>query len=354
MIFHDGTSVFYRNIRSYFLLTIVFIVVSFLSIVTINKVVSGGSSFDISSFLSFQIILIIIIFLLIYYLLDGLRVFFIAKSLHVEISFKLLFNLVFINIFVSNITPFASGGGVAQIYYLNKNGVSIGNATAITTLRTVLAIAFFFITIPVVFFFEDKTDNIPHYLGLITYSLMLTFFYFFILLIIIFKNKWLKMVIYKLLFILRHKRLITRRRFKKVSYFLFKEVTIFVHSMIYFFKGNVYDMLLSVLFTALYLITLFSFSIILFNSLGYNLSFTTIVSFNILITFIMYFAPTPGASGIAEGAYSYMFSNLVDKSDIVSLTFAWRFITTYIGMLIGLAIFYIQAFKKENIFDDDK
>ena len=41
----------------------------------------------------------------------------------------------------------------------------------------------------------------------------------------------------------------------------------------------------------------------------------------------MYFAPTPGSSGVAEGAFILLFSSDVGKGDLVSLTFVWRLFT---------------------------
>jgi hypothetical protein len=44
-----------------------------------------------------------------------------------------------------------------------------------------------------------------------------------------------------------------------------------------------------------------------------------------------------------------MFSSFIEKNDIVSLTFLWRFFTMYIGMLIGLIIFYLEISRNKNI-----
>ena len=59
----------------------------------------------------------------------------------------------------------------------------------------------------------------------------------------------------------------------------------------------------------------------------------------------MYFAPTPGATGVAEGSYSLLFTRFVNSSDIVPLIFAWRFLTKYIGMIIGMILFFTGFIK---------
>ena len=96
---------------------------------------------------------------------------------------------------------------------------------------------------------------------------------------------------------------------------------------------------------------LFSFSIVLIRALGYKVPVLTILAFQVVVTFFMYFAPTPGAAGVAEGGYGLLFAQLVHKQDIALLTLSWRFLTIYIGVLIGIFIIYREIFsgkKGEN------
>jgi hypothetical protein len=62
----------------------------------------------------------------------------------------------------------------------------------------------------------------------------------------------------------------------------------------------------------------------------------------------MYFAPTPGAAGVAEGGYGLLFSQLVQKQDIALLTLAWRFLTIYVGVVIGIVVMYREMFKRKK------
>ena len=89
------------------------------------------------------------------------------------------------------------------------------------------------------------------------------------------------------------------------------------------------------------------FPVILIKGINSSISTTQIISIQILLTFVTYFAPTPGATGVAEGGFTLMFSNFVEKNDILSLTFSWRFFTMYLGMIIGLTIFYFEIFKNK-------
>ncbi len=58
----------------------------------------------------------------------------------------------------------------------------------------------------------------------------------------------------------------------------------------------------------------------------------------VVTTFVMYFSPTPGASGVAEGAFGFLFAGLVSDDHLVQVTLAWRFLTIYLGMAIGVFV----------------
>ena len=69
-------------------------------------------------------------------------------------------------------------------------------------------------------------------------------------------------------------------------------------------------------------------------------------------TFIMYFAPTPGASGISEGVFGSFFNDILANNHLLLVTFSWRFLTIYLGMLLGLFIlqrYLVQSAKVQGI-----
>jgi hypothetical protein len=82
--------------------------------------------------------------------------------------------------------------------------------------------------------------------------------------------------------------------------------------------------------------------------LGYHIPFLTVLAFQVVVTFFMYFAPTPGAAGIAEGGYGFFLTHLVQKKDITFLTLSWRFLTIYIGVIIGIMIIYRELFNRQK------
>lgn len=262
-----------RKTKRYLYLTILFIMISFLSFITVYHIVS------------------------------------------VKLSY--IFKLSFINIFISNITPFATGGGFAQIYFLNKKGISVGQATAASTIRTVTPMIFFAIVTPLILIFDKGIlQFMPERNNIILLALIAIYFYaLYRVYRLIMNTEQVKRILYKALNWLGNKGIIKAERKDKLIKVILKEID--------------------------------RFSLI--QGLNPGVSSIEIILSQIVVTLIMYFSITPGATGIAEGGFVIMFARFVDQADIVSLTFGWRFFTVYIGMIIGLFIFYKEIFLNNKI-----
>jgi hypothetical protein len=185
-----------------------------------------------------------------------------------------------------------------------------------------------------------------HYLYLyliIFIGLYISVFYF-----LIFKNQLLMKLIYKILSFLKDRHLLTKKRFKIIIRFTFQHLKLFAEDLAFFIQGKKIYVFLAIFFTIIFLLAEFSFSYLLLIGLGYQIPFVHIVSLQILVVFIMYFAPTPGAAGIAEGGYSLLFSRFVDRNDIFPLLFYWRFFSKYIGIFIGVLVFIYFVLRGDS------
>jgi uncharacterized protein (TIRG00374 family) len=74
--------------------------------------------------------------------------------------------------------------------------------------------------------------------------------------------------------------------------------------------------------------------------LGLPADFTEILLLQTLISFLLYFAPTPGASGLAELTSAAVMSIYVPRELTPSYTLIWRFINSYATVIVGSLIFW--------------
>ncbi|HYT82123.1 MAG TPA: lysylphosphatidylglycerol synthase transmembrane domain-containing protein [Gemmatimonadales bacterium] len=74
--------------------------------------------------------------------------------------------------------------------------------------------------------------------------------------------------------------------------------------------------------------------------LGIPADFFDILLLQTLITFLLYFAPTPGASGLAELLSAAVMSLYVPRELTPSYTLIWRFINSYATVIVGSLLFW--------------
>ena len=74
--------------------------------------------------------------------------------------------------------------------------------------------------------------------------------------------------------------------------------------------------------------------------LGIPANFVDILLIQTLITFLLYFAPTPGASGLAELLSAAVMSLYVPREMTPSYTLIWRFINCYATVAVGALLFW--------------
>ena len=72
----------------------------------------------------------------------------------------------------------------------------------------------------------------------------------------------------------------------------------------------------------------------------------------IFLNMLLYFTPTPGGSGIAEGGFVLLFSGTVPQGTVGIVAVCWRLIAEYIPFLIGfyytVKVFGVTFLRKKQ------
>ncbi|TDO73354.1 hypothetical protein DFR79_1395 [Halanaerobium saccharolyticum] len=329
----------YFNIKTSLLYFGLFLLISAGTLYYIKNVFSQGSNLNIIFTFPDQILMALGGLLFSYFIIDGLRLYFVLKTLNAEISFWNVYKLVFINIFISNITPMATGGGFAQIYFLQRKGIPLGKSSAAVLIRTLLSASMLFLSVPLIVFRNQSMLNLLPGDYIFVYLAIFVGLYVLLFYFLIFKVRSIMKLIYKIFYFLKSKHLMSKKRFRKIIRYIFKHLELFSEDLAFFIQGKKIFVFLTFFFTIMFLLAEFSFSYLILKGMGYEIAFSRILTLQVIVVFIMYFAPTPGAAGIAEGGYSLLFARFVNQSDLFPLLFYWRFFTKYVGIFIGVFVF---------------
>jgi len=251
-------------------------------------------------------------------------------------TFGAAFKANLANIFLAAATPFQTGGGVAQLWVLNYYGVSYAAGLTVSILNFVATLTLLLLAASAVL------TNLPgrlidsHSLVLVLDISRFAFYFTFVVLVLFLVRpgifgRFVKAVLGSLSRRLPHHAGRINRWRGRIMDFIEQYQGHLLH---YWNHGKTVLFWNFVLTLILYLNKCVIAYVILLG-LGIPADFFDVILLQMLIIFFLYFAPTPGASLIAETGMSAVMSLIVPAYALSVFTVMWRFFTTYFGVLLG-------------------
>ena len=245
--------------------------------------------------------------------------------------------------FLSGVTPFTSGGWPLQIYYLTTKGLTLGEATMVPAVRSLVKTIMFGALSPFLFIIFKKELNTYYkfpdyliYIGLFLSILLIIGF----LLVARYPYITRKILIKVLLF-----------RWVRNKKFLRKFIILTVRELINFqLSGKIliekwFYVLWIALLTVIFWIIQFAIPILILKGLSGSVPIKEMIVAQIILNFIVPFSPTPGGSGAAELGFAGIFSPFVSGYLLGAFTTLWRFVTFYITLIAG-GIYFSKMLRK--------
>ncbi len=263
-----------------------------------------------------------------------------------KLSWGKAFNIIMLWEFTSAITPSAIGGTSVAIFFLNKEGISIGRSTAVVMVTSFLDELYFILTFPLILFLFGRSDifamgatptELPWYqnsfflLAITGYILKLI--YTLILSYGLFFNprglKWLLLWLFKLPIIRKWRPqanesgsdlIETSREFS--SWPLKKWLQAFGAT---FFSWTARYWVVNTL-----IITFLGV-----RWMGLEEHFQVFAK-QLVMWIMMLISPTPGGSGFAEYVFKEFLEGFIPSGTGVALAFFWRLVSYYPYLLLGV------------------
>ncbi len=255
---------------------------------------------------------------------DGSRLMHLVRISHENIRFCQAVQVIFGNYFLALLTPGATGGAVAQLMFLRHANVPTGKAAVLVIVRTLLSIFFLVLCMP--FIFMHDAGIVP---GISNEWLMgITLVALVVILFLIFSARggYLDRI-----FLSVAKRFGTKKR--RQAFALLRDTK----SAVALLAASPKDMFIVFVESGLNLLCIYAIVPCLLLGLGVvDADWYTIMGRMIFLNMLLYFMPTPGGAGIAEGGFVYLFSETVPAGTVGIVAVSWRLIAEYIPFLIGL------------------
>ena len=255
---------------------------------------------------------------------DGSRLMHMVKISHEKITLYQAVQVVFGNYFLALLTPGATGGAVAQLMFLRHAGVPTGKATVLVIVRTLLSIFFLVLCMPFIFLHDEGI--LP---GISNQTLMMITLTAFVVIIAIVVGARQGTLDY---FVIRFTRHMKNSRRRKVFAF-YRDTKCAIALLL----QSPWKMLLVFVESGLNLLCIYAIVPCLLLGLGVtDADWYTVMGRMIFLNMLLYFTPTPGGSGVAEGGFVLLFSETVPAGTVGIIAVCWRLIAEYIPFLIGL------------------
>lgn len=263
-----------------------------------------------------------IIFVGIGLVLDGTRLMHLVKISNEHITLMQAVQVVFGNYFLALLGPGATGGAIAQLMFLRRAGVPTGKATVLVLVRTLVSIFFLVCCLP--FIFMHDSGIVP---GISNETLMVISLLAFLGIILI---VWAFRTNFFDYFVIHWSRNVAVLRRRKIIAF-YRDTK----GAVKLLSSSPRSMIRVFLESGLSLIAIYSVVPWLLLGLGVEADWYTVMGRMIFLNMLLYFTPTPGGSGVAEGGFVLLFSGTVPAGTVGILAVAWRLIAEYIPFLIG-------------------
>lgn len=257
--------------------------------------------------------------------------------------------IVITSLFLACITPSMAGGEPVRIHLLNKNGMSLGGATASVIGERLLDAVFILLAVPFAFFvFKDRVNvrwlSIGLTIGIVVFIVGIILFLWIIL------NPG-KIKSFLIWIDKKFSRFSKRKKGenKKIVNRINREVDNFHDSMVLFVNEGRKGLVLGSVLTVLMWSTGFMIPSMILLGLGLHHFIIESYAAQVLLILIVMMPTTPGSTGVTEGGAAALYSVLVGQSILGIFILLFRFITYHMNLIVGV-IFQYRIFKSVASF----
>lgn len=268
-------------------------------------------------------------------LFDGLRLIHMVGISHGKITLKQTMPVVFGNYFLALITPGATGGALAQLLFLRRAGVTTGMATVFVIVRTLMSIVFLICCLPIILYHD--TALLSWLSGQLIVSALIGLLVLTAVLIWAVKTPWMRRLLKRFGF------RVSRAR-RHMMFQIYRDV----RSAIRLLRSAPKMVFVIFMESGISLLALYGVVPALFLGMDADFDLGSVIGRMVILNLLLYFAPTPGGSGIAEGGFVLLFNEFLPSGMVGIVAVAWRFIVEYIPFFIGF-YFTIKAFGEDFV-----
>lgn len=283
--------------------------------------------------------------MLVFWAMDALILRYSLAAVFKPWHFKGCMEVTLIGQYYNAVTPFASGGQPAQVYYMSRFGIPAGYSTSVLIIKyliyQVVLSAFCAIA------FLSKAGLIFSYPVAVVWISMIGFVInaggVFLIYFLSTNRGFIRKVVLAVLKFFHRVRIIKDLEKWKVR---IEGAVEDFHGSLNMFRGNYKGMVVAAILTAIQLVFYFSVTFFIYRAFDLNDGAWADMIFvqSFLYLAVSYF-PAPGAMGASEGGFYLFFQRFFPEHLIFVAMVLWRFMTYYLNIIVGGLVILARGIK---------
>ncbi|MBI4531034.1 MAG: flippase-like domain-containing protein [Candidatus Latescibacteria bacterium] len=279
------------------------------------------------------------------WLLGSARIYAFSGALHPSLKFISCFRAAASNIFLGGVTPSQTGGGPAQIYVLYKEGMSFTTATVSSIMCFMATVVFLVVCALYLMLFQPIPSIDPSLILLSRTTLVLFTMIILMFLLAILRPGVVERLCYALLGRMpRVKQWMERKGWTTT---LIRSIHEYRDIIAVYFTRVRPALLSGMVLTVVMYLNKFFIAYIVIRGLNASAPLGEVIFIQMILFLVFYFAPSPGASGVAELTSGILMGRLLPPHSQAAFVILWRSFTLYFGMLLGGIIFFRYLVRDE-------
>lgn len=242
------------------------------------------------------------------------------------------------NMFMGAITPFHSGAGPGQLYVYNRYGVKLLDGFIVSLINMGATLLF----MPLAGLFAIWAMNNQLESGLVPVLLKYGFSVFSVFLLVFllafWKPLWIGSALIRIAAMISRIFPARKERITKWGNTSYANILNYQQICKKLLKDHPLLFPLSLLITTLLYLNKYCMQYVILLGLGIHTYLLQVISIQILIQFMIYFAPSPGGSGFAEAGIAVLFSRIVPAAILPVFTLLQRSFLLFFPALVGVYV----------------
>jgi uncharacterized protein (TIRG00374 family) len=277
----------------------------------------------------------------------GARIYVFASKLQPGISYRGCVRAALANIFLGGVTPSQTGGGPGQIYVLYKEGMPVFDATVVSFLGGFLCTALFLPACGIAVTLLVDPVSVDFRLQYLVKGTSIALGLIVLLAVVgLVDPRALQHGTRRFIWLFPPlRRWLERKGYVDVVMDLIDR---YHHMMKYFLARGKLTFIAGFILTAMIYINKFMIAWVVLRGLGVAADFWEVIYSQIVLILIFYFAPSPGASGVAEVSTAEVMKGIIPAGYGGAFVLLWRLFTLFISVAVGALVTIRVLYKNRT------